>query len=80
MQEMGLLNLIKPLLAHVYCSITRAKHSLIRLIDSSRELAFIYAISFVINLYLIFLISVQTSDAIDTKVISPRHIKENLAI
>jgi hypothetical protein len=32
------------------------------LIDSSRELDFIYAINFVINLYLILIIGVQTSD------------------
>jgi hypothetical protein len=31
-------------------------------VDSSRELASIYAIGFVINLYLILLIDVQTSD------------------
>jgi hypothetical protein len=30
--------------------------------DSSRELAFIYAMSFVISLYLIILIGVQTFD------------------
>jgi hypothetical protein len=36
--------------------------------DSSRELASIYAISFVINLYLIFLIGVKTSDMIGLKI------------
>jgi hypothetical protein len=36
--------------------------------DSSHELVFIYAIGFVINLYLILLISVQISDLTRTKV------------
>ena len=36
--------------------------------DSSRELALIYAIGFIISLYLILLIGVQTSDLTATKV------------
>jgi hypothetical protein len=36
--------------------------------DSSRELVSIYAIGFVISLYLILLISVQISDVTGTKV------------
>jgi hypothetical protein len=41
---------------------------LLGLIDSSRKLISIYAISFIVSLHLIFLISVQTSDM--TKVFS----------
>jgi hypothetical protein len=36
--------------------------------DSSRELAVICAISFIINLYLVLVISVPISDVIGTKV------------
>jgi hypothetical protein len=65
--ETNLLSLINPSLAHVYCSTTWSNHELISLMDSSRELASIYAIGFVIRLYLIVLIGVQTSDGMGLK-------------
>jgi hypothetical protein len=40
------------------------------LIDSSGELAFIYAIGFIISLYLIHLISIQISDVTRLKLIT----------
>jgi hypothetical protein len=40
------------------------------LIDSSRKLVFIYSISFIISLYLIFLIGVQTSDVTGLKLVT----------
>ena len=45
-------------LAHVHCSIILSNRGLIRLIDSSHKLAFIYVIGFVINLYLMFFINI----------------------
>ena len=42
---------------------------------SSRELASIYAISFIISLYLILLIGVQISDLTGTKVCFPNNTK-----
>jgi hypothetical protein len=50
---MNLLNLINSSLAYVYCSTTLSNHELIRLMDSSRELVSIYAISFIVSLYLV---------------------------
>ena len=54
-----LLNLVKSSLAYMF---TIAQHeqtiNYLDLIDSSREITFIYAIDFVINLYLIFLINI----------------------
>jgi len=49
LHETIFLSLINPSLAYVYCSHTLSNHEL----DSSRKLVVNYAISFIINLYLI---------------------------
>ena len=59
---MNLLNLINPSLAHVYCSTTLSNHGLIRLIRFVSSISIHYEMGFIISLYLILLIVVQTSD------------------
>jgi hypothetical protein len=65
--ETNLLILINPSLAHVYCSITLSNHGLIRLNGFVSRISLYYAMDFVISLYLIFLIGVQTFDVMGLK-------------
>jgi hypothetical protein len=55
----NLLNLIKSSLEDVYCSTTLSSHGLLDSIDSSCEM------NVIINLHLIFLISMETSVVMD---------------
>ena len=60
---MNLLSIINLLLAHIYCSITCANYGLIRFNEFFSWISLrCYAISFIINLYLILIISMQTFD------------------
>jgi hypothetical protein len=59
----------KFILANVYCSTTLSNHGLIRLNRFVSQISLsIYAISFVISVWLILQISFQTSDVTGTEV------------
>jgi hypothetical protein len=59
-RETNLLSLINLLLAHIYCGTTLSNYGLIRLKNLSRKTVSIYAFNFVISLYLILHLCVQT--------------------
>jgi hypothetical protein len=59
---MNLLNLTNSSLTYIYCSTTLLNHRLIRFSGFVSELVSIYAIGFIISLYLILIIGIQTSD------------------
>jgi hypothetical protein len=77
---MNLLRLINLSLAHVYCSTTLSNMNELDLIDSSRKLVSISAISFIINLCLILQTSVKHPMSGTKRLSSPANLLGRLSI